>query len=101
MDDEATTFPLDESDLPTHWVNIAPDLPEPPLPPLHPGTLQPAGPDDLADPLGGLAHPPDRVARTLHGAQGATRSPAISPTRISARPSSTGRCKISEGWTSS
>ena len=45
--DEATTFPLDESDLPTHWVNLAPDLPEPPLPPLHPGTLQPAGPDDL------------------------------------------------------
>ena len=25
--DEATTFPLDESDLPTHWVNLAPDLP--------------------------------------------------------------------------
>jgi tryptophan synthase beta chain len=46
--DEATTFPLDESDLPTHWVNLAPELPEPPLPPLHPGTLQPAGPDDLA-----------------------------------------------------
>jgi tryptophan synthase beta chain len=48
MSDGPTTFPLDESDLPTHWVNIAPDLPEPPLPPLHPGTLQPAGPDDLA-----------------------------------------------------
>jgi tryptophan synthase beta chain len=46
--DEATTFPLDESDLPTHWVNLAPELPEPPLPPLHPGTLQPAGPEDLA-----------------------------------------------------
>ncbi len=48
MADQATTFPLDEDDLPTHWVNIAPDLPEPPLPPLHPGTLMPAGPDDLA-----------------------------------------------------
>jgi tryptophan synthase beta chain len=48
MSDGPTTFPLDEGDLPTHWVNIAPDLPEPPLPPLHPGTLQPAGPDDLA-----------------------------------------------------
>src|SRR5215207_2152398 len=46
--DEATTFPLDESDLPTHWVNIAPDLPEPPLPTLHRCKLQPAGPDDLA-----------------------------------------------------
>ncbi len=49
MNDEAgTTFPLDERDIPTHWVNLAPDLPEPPLPPLHPGTLEPAGPEDLA-----------------------------------------------------
>jgi tryptophan synthase beta chain len=48
MSDGPTTFPLDEADLPTHWVNLAGDLPEPPLPPLHPGTLQPAGPDDLA-----------------------------------------------------
>jgi tryptophan synthase beta chain len=48
MSDGATTFPLDERDIPTHWVNLMPDLPEPPLPPLHPGTLQPAGPEDLA-----------------------------------------------------
>jgi tryptophan synthase beta chain len=48
MSDGATTFPLDERDIPTHWVNLMPDLPEPPLPPLHPGTLQPAGPDDLS-----------------------------------------------------
>lgn len=48
MSDGQTTFPLGERDIPTHWVNIAPDLPEPPLPPLHPGTLEPAGPDDLA-----------------------------------------------------
>ncbi len=39
---------LDESRLPTHWYNIAADLPSPPPPPLHPGTLQPLGPDDLA-----------------------------------------------------
>src|SRR5260370_36883544 len=32
---------------PPHWDNLMPDLPGEPLPPLHPGTLQPAGPDDL------------------------------------------------------
>ena len=35
---------LDESQLPTQWYNVIPDLPSPPPPPLHPGTLQPAGP---------------------------------------------------------
>ena len=39
---------LDESELPTRWYNLIPDLPSPPPPPLHPGTLQPVGPDDLA-----------------------------------------------------
>jgi tryptophan synthase beta chain len=38
---------LDESKLPTTWYNIAADLPAPAPPPLHPGTLQPLGPDDL------------------------------------------------------
>ncbi|WP_157252574.1 TrpB-like pyridoxal phosphate-dependent enzyme [Nonomuraea typhae] len=33
---------------PSHWYNIIPDLPAPPPPPLHPGTRQPVGPDDLA-----------------------------------------------------
>jgi tryptophan synthase beta chain len=39
---------LDESEMPTRWYNIIPDLPAPPPPPLHPGTHQPVGPDDLA-----------------------------------------------------
>ncbi|MDH5339290.1 MAG: pyridoxal-phosphate dependent enzyme, partial [Rubrivivax sp.] len=43
-----TKFLLDESRMPTHWYNIAADLPVPVSPPLHPGTLQPVGPDDLA-----------------------------------------------------
>jgi tryptophan synthase beta chain len=43
-----TRIVLPESELPTHWYNIVPDLPAPPPPPLHPGTLQPIGPDDLA-----------------------------------------------------
>ncbi len=39
---------LDESDLPKFWYNIAADLPTPLPAVLHPGTLQPIGPDDLA-----------------------------------------------------
>jgi len=43
-----TKFVLDESKMPRHWYNIMADLPTPMAPPLHPGTLQPIGPDDLA-----------------------------------------------------
>jgi len=45
---EQTKFELSESDMPTHWYNVIPDLPEPPPPPLHPATWEPVGPDDLA-----------------------------------------------------
>src|SRR3990170_129572 len=38
----------DESAVPTRWYNIVADLPNPPSPPLHPGTGQPLGPADLA-----------------------------------------------------
>ncbi|PJA54468.1 MAG: TrpB-like pyridoxal phosphate-dependent enzyme, partial [Candidatus Marinimicrobia bacterium CG_4_9_14_3_um_filter_48_9] len=41
-------YMLPESELPKSWYNIAADLPVPPLPPLHPATRQPIGPDDLA-----------------------------------------------------
>jgi tryptophan synthase beta chain len=44
---EPTKFTLTEDRIPTHWVNLLPDLPGDPLPPLNPGTMQPAGPDDL------------------------------------------------------
>ncbi len=39
---------MGEPALPKSWYNIMADLPSPPPPPLHPGTLQPVGPDDLA-----------------------------------------------------
>lgn len=39
---------LDESEMPTRWYNVIPDLPSPPPPPLHPATHQPVGPEDLA-----------------------------------------------------
>src|SRR5436309_12086384 len=48
MAEETTKFLLSERDIPTHWVNVLPDLPGDPLPPLHPGTKEPAGPDDLS-----------------------------------------------------
>jgi tryptophan synthase beta chain len=46
--DPRTKILLDESELPTRWYNVIPDLPSPPPPPLHPGTHEPVGPDDLA-----------------------------------------------------
>src|SRR4249919_296727 len=47
-DPRQTKFVLDESRIPRAWYNIAADLPVPPSPYLHPGTLGPIGPEDLA-----------------------------------------------------
>src|SRR5215212_2937539 len=44
---EPTKYLLSEKDIPSHWVNLAPELPGEPLPPLSPATGEPAGPDDL------------------------------------------------------
>ncbi len=41
-------YVLDESRIPKSWYNIVADLPQGPPPVLHPGTLQPIGPGDLA-----------------------------------------------------
>ena len=45
---DTVKYVLDESRIPKAWYNIVADLPAPPPPVLHPGTLQPVGPDDLA-----------------------------------------------------
>lgn len=45
---EPSRILLDESELPRRWYNIVADLPSAPPPVLHPGTLRPVGPDDLA-----------------------------------------------------
>ena len=45
---EPVKYPLDESRMPKYWYNLVADLPMPPPPVLHPGTLQPISPDDLA-----------------------------------------------------
>jgi tryptophan synthase beta chain len=47
-DPRQTKFVLDESRIPRAWYNIAADLPVPPSPYLHPATLEPIGPADLA-----------------------------------------------------
>ncbi|HZO61194.1 MAG TPA: TrpB-like pyridoxal phosphate-dependent enzyme [Solirubrobacterales bacterium] len=52
-----TKILLGESEIPTHWVNLMPDLPGEPAPPLSPATMEPAGPDDLSPifPMGLIA----------------------------------------------
>ncbi|MBS1696192.1 MAG: TrpB-like pyridoxal phosphate-dependent enzyme [Actinobacteria bacterium] len=57
---EQVRYVLDESELPTHWYNIVADLPTPPPPPLHPGTREPVGPDDLA-----ALFPPELIAQEV------------------------------------
>jgi len=39
---------LTEKEIPEKWYNIAHDMPNKPLPPLHPGTKEPIGPEALA-----------------------------------------------------
>jgi len=48
---------LRENEIPQKWYNIAPDLKTPLLPPLHPATHKPIGPEDLAPifPMGLIA----------------------------------------------
>jgi tryptophan synthase beta chain len=45
---ESGRFLLDESRLPKAWYNVNADLPVPPSPVLHPGTMEPVTPDFLS-----------------------------------------------------
>jgi tryptophan synthase beta chain len=45
---ERTKYLLDETQMPKSWYNIQADLPKALPPVLHPGTMKPVGPDDLA-----------------------------------------------------
>ena len=55
--DKEVRAALPEERIPTHWINLLPDLPGDPLPPLNPGTMQTAGLDDLTPifPMGIIA----------------------------------------------
>ena len=44
---DTVKYLLEEARLPKDWYNIVADLPRPPEPVLHPGTLKPVGPQDL------------------------------------------------------
>ncbi len=48
MPDQTVKFTLGEKDIPTRWYNVQADLKWELPPPLHPGTHQPLGPQDLA-----------------------------------------------------
>ena len=50
-----TKYLLDESKLPKFWYNINADMPVPPEPVLHPGTLEPVTPDFPERPLSDAA----------------------------------------------
>ena len=45
---ESIQYNLPQNRIPLAWYNIVADLPKPMAPVLHPGTLQPIGPEDLA-----------------------------------------------------
>ena len=67
-------YELSEDRMPGHWYNLAADLPEPLAPPLHPGTLEPIGPEML-EPLFPMALIAQEVApsgrsRSDHSAHG-------------------------------
>ncbi len=60
MTDDRTKILLPEDQIPTHWYNLAPDLPTPPPPPLNPATQEPAQADDLA-----AIFPPALIAQEM------------------------------------
>ena len=45
---QETKVVLPDREIPKQWYNIMADMPNLPKPPLHPGTKQPVGPDDLS-----------------------------------------------------
>jgi tryptophan synthase beta chain len=45
---QETKIVLPDREIPKQWYNIMADMPNLPKPPLHPGTKQPVGPDDLS-----------------------------------------------------
>ena len=88
MSDHTVKYLLSEDAIPTHWINLLPDLPGDPLPPLHPGTLAAGGPGrpradlpDGADRAGGLGR-----ARDRDPGRGARDLPAVAPDAAVPRP---------------
>lgn len=57
---------LSEDEIPRHWYNIQADMPNKPLPPLHPGTKQPVGPADLSSVVSDGTHQAGSLTGPLH-----------------------------------
>src|SRR5919112_584136 len=81
---EPTKFLLSEADIPSRWINLLPDLPGEPLPPLSPATGQPAGPEDLTPifPMGLIAQevsmePEVEIPEEVRRAYGLWRPPPL------------------------
>lgn len=45
---ESRKYVLKEEAIPTHWYNVVADMPNRPMPPIHPQTHEPIGPEALA-----------------------------------------------------
>ena len=90
MADSIIKYLLEESRIPQAWYNLVSDLPAPPPPVLHPGTLEPVGPDDLA-PLFPMSLIAQEVATDR---EIAIPEPVRDVTNSGARPRCTGRA----GW---
>ena len=84
---EPTKFELPESEILEVRVNLLPDLPGPPAPPLHPATKEPVGPDDSP-----LIFPMGLIEQEVWPSR-RSRSPTRSATRTGCgvRPCSTAR----------
>jgi tryptophan synthase beta chain len=54
---DRTKYSLAEDAIPERWINLMPDLPGEPAPPLRPDSMEPAGPEDLSPifPMGLIA----------------------------------------------
>ena len=62
---DTVKYELSEDRMPRQWYNLAADLPEPLAPPLHPGTLEPIGPEML-EPLFPMALIAQEVSTERH-----------------------------------
>ena len=88
-------FHLPADKMPTAWFNVMPRLDEPVPPPLHPGTREPVGPDDLAPlfPMALIGQEVSRRAVDRHPRRGARHPPAVAADASRARRAARARAR--------
>src|SRR5450759_3072329 len=88
-------FLLDESKLPKAWYNINADMPVPPQPYLHPGTMQPVTPDFLS-----VLFPMNLIMQEISPDRWIEiPEPVRDTTDAGVRPRCTARCGSRKRWT--